>query len=131
MFSILDELWTPYSYVVVGAGNVGLVVADRLSEWYMIWLLQSCVALLDYRLRLAQAGKNVLLIERGGPSTYNTGGADFAPWLTGTKYTRFDVPGFFEVRARTIFREHLVKSNRWLPDRRSSAPQTPTTGATT
>ncbi|KAG8845518.1 hypothetical protein FRB96_002486 [Tulasnella sp. 330] len=65
---------TPYDYVVVGAGNVGLVVADRLT----------------------QAGKNVLLIERGGPSTFNTGGADFAPWLTGTKYTRFDVPGFFE-----------------------------------
>ncbi|KAG9000556.1 hypothetical protein FRB94_005345 [Tulasnella sp. JGI-2019a] len=65
---------TPYDYIVVGAGNTGMVVADRLSE----------------------AGKNVLLIERGGPSTYNTGGADFAPWLTGTKYTRFDVPGFFE-----------------------------------
>ncbi|KAG8897456.1 hypothetical protein FRC01_011329, partial [Tulasnella sp. 417] len=65
---------TPYDYVVVGAGNCGLVVADRLSE----------------------AGKNVLLIERGGPSTYDTGGRDFAPWLTGTQLTRFDVPGLFE-----------------------------------
>lgn len=64
------------SYIVVGAGNTGLVVADRLSE----------------------AGKNVLLIERGGPSTYNTGGADNPPWLAGTQYTRFDVPGLFEVR---------------------------------
>ncbi|KAG8904357.1 substrate-specific activator of APC-dependent proteolysis, partial [Tulasnella sp. 408] len=61
-------------YVVVGAGNCGLVVADRLSE----------------------AGKKVLLIERGGPSTYDTGGRDFAPWLTGTQLTRFDTPGLFE-----------------------------------
>lgn len=65
---------TPYDYVVVGAGNCGLVVADRLTE----------------------AGKNVLLIERGGPSTYNTGGRDIAPWLTGKPYTRFDVNGLFE-----------------------------------
>lgn len=65
---------TPYDYVVVGAGNCGLVVADRLTE----------------------AGKNVLLIERGGPSTYDTGGREFAPWLTGTQLTRFDVPGLFE-----------------------------------
>ncbi|KAG8994110.1 hypothetical protein FRB94_010106 [Tulasnella sp. JGI-2019a] len=63
-----------FDYVVVGAGDAGLVVADRLTE----------------------NGKNVLLIERGGPSTYNTGGADFAPWLTGTKLTRFDTPGLFE-----------------------------------
>ncbi|KAG9018158.1 hypothetical protein FRB90_012066 [Tulasnella sp. 427] len=65
---------TPYDYVVVGAGNCGLVVADRLSE----------------------AGKNVLLIERGGPSTYNTGGREIPPWLTGKALTRFDVPGLFE-----------------------------------
>ncbi|KAG8909001.1 hypothetical protein FRB99_000104 [Tulasnella sp. 403] len=65
----------PYDYIVVGAGNTGLVVADRLSE----------------------AGKNVLLIERGGPSTWNTGGRlEVPPWLTGSPYTRFDVPGLFE-----------------------------------
>lgn len=65
---------TPYDYIVVGAGNTGLVVADRLSE----------------------KGKNVLLIERGGPSTFLTGGNDTPPWATGTGLTRFDTPGLFE-----------------------------------
>ncbi|EJD48894.1 cellobiose dehydrogenase [Auricularia subglabra TFB-10046 SS5] len=65
---------TPYDYIVVGAGAGGIVVADKLS----------------------QAGKKVLLLERGGPSTAETGGNAVAPWAKGTNDTRFDVPGLFE-----------------------------------
>ncbi|KLO12879.1 FAD/NAD(P)-binding domain-containing protein [Schizopora paradoxa] len=53
-----------YDYIIIGAGPGGLVTADRLSE----------------------AGKNVLLLERGGPSTAQTGGTDL---------TLFDIPGEF------------------------------------
>jgi len=53
---------TPYDYIIVGSGPGGLVVADRLSE----------------------AGKKVLVIERGGPSTAETGGDYVPPWATGT-----------------------------------------------
>lgn len=54
---------TPYDYIVVGAGAAGIVVADRLSE----------------------AGKKVLLIERGGPSTKETGGTREVPaWAADT-----------------------------------------------
>ncbi|KAF8908090.1 hypothetical protein CPB84DRAFT_1674456 [Gymnopilus junonius] len=65
---------TPYDYIVVGAGPGGLIAADRLSE----------------------AGKKVLLIERGGPSLGWTGGTYQAPWLEGTNFTKFDIPGLFE-----------------------------------
>jgi cellobiose dehydrogenase (acceptor) len=48
---------------VVGAGAAGIVVADRLSE----------------------AGKSVLLLERGGPSTKETGGTREVPsWAAST-----------------------------------------------
>lgn len=47
-----------YDYIVVGSGMGGMVAADRLSE----------------------AGKKVLLIERGGPSMLETGGTDIPPW---------------------------------------------------
>jgi len=53
---------TSYDYIVVGSGAGGLVVADRLSE----------------------AGKKVLVIERGGPSTAETGGNYVPPWAAGT-----------------------------------------------
>jgi cellobiose dehydrogenase (acceptor) len=63
-----------YDYIVVGAGYGGIITADRLSE----------------------AGKKVLLIERGGPSFGITGGTYQAAWAKGTNYTKFDVPGLFE-----------------------------------
>ncbi|KAG8779426.1 hypothetical protein FRC12_024285 [Ceratobasidium sp. 428] len=65
---------TPYDYIIVGAGATGIIVADRLSE----------------------AGKKVLLIERGGPSTAASGGTETPPWPNKTNLTRFDIPGVFE-----------------------------------
>ncbi|KAH9475934.1 substrate-specific activator of APC-dependent proteolysis [Psilocybe cubensis] len=64
----------PYDYIVVGGGAGGLIAADRLSE----------------------AGKKVLLLERGGPSLGATGGTYQPTWLKGTNFTKFDVPGLFE-----------------------------------
>ena len=60
-------------FTLKGAGYGGIISADRLS----------------------QAGKKVLLLERGGPSTAETGGNEFAPWADGQNLTRFDVPGLF------------------------------------
>ncbi|KAJ7905042.1 cellobiose dehydrogenase [Mycena leptocephala] len=65
---------TPVDYIIVGSGPGGIITADRLS----------------------QAGKSVLLLERGGPSTGQTGGTYQADWLKGTNMTKFDVPGLFE-----------------------------------
>ncbi|TFK46998.1 the flavin domain of cellobiose dehydrogenase [Heliocybe sulcata] len=59
---------------VVGGGLTGIIVADRISE----------------------TGKSVLLLERGGPSSRESGGTDVAPWANGTNLTRFDVPGVYE-----------------------------------
>jgi cellobiose dehydrogenase (acceptor) len=60
-----------YDYVVVGAGAGGIPIADRLSE----------------------AGKKVLLIEKGPVSTGRWGGTRRPSWLDPTGLTRFDVPG--------------------------------------
>ncbi|KAJ7254674.1 cellobiose dehydrogenase [Mycena haematopus] len=65
---------TPVDYIIVGSGPGGIITADRIS----------------------QAGKSVLLLERGGPSTGQTGGTYQADWLKGTNLTKFDVPGLFE-----------------------------------
>lgn len=60
-----------YDYIVVGGGAAGIPVADKLSE----------------------AGKSVLLIEKGPPSLGRFGGTMKPDWLQGTNLTRFDVPG--------------------------------------
>ena len=43
--------------------------------------------------RLSEAGKKVLLIEKGPPSTGRWGGTIKPSWLSNTNLTRFDVPG--------------------------------------
>ncbi|KAI3546703.1 fungal cellulose binding domain-containing protein [Colletotrichum abscissum] len=60
-----------YDYIVIGAGAGGIPLADKLSE----------------------AGKSVLLIEKGPPSSGRWGGTMKPTWLEGTNLTRFDVPG--------------------------------------
>ncbi|KAJ4304012.1 hypothetical protein N0V88_001616 [Collariella sp. IMI 366227] len=60
-----------FDYIVVGGGAGGLPMADKLSE----------------------AGKKVLLIEKGPASTGEHGGTLKPEWLEGTDLTRFDVPG--------------------------------------
>ncbi|KAF8423424.1 cellobiose dehydrogenase, partial [Tirmania nivea] len=62
---------TTYDYIVVGGGAGGMVAADKLS----------------------QAGKRVLLIERGPPSTWATGGRNGPSWATSNSLTRYDIPG--------------------------------------
>jgi cellobiose dehydrogenase (acceptor) len=60
-----------FDYIVVGGGAGGIPIADKLSE----------------------AGKSVLLIEKGPPSSGRWGGTLKPQWLVGTNLTRFDVPG--------------------------------------
>lgn len=60
-----------YDYIVAGAGAGGIPIAAKLAE----------------------AGKKVLLIEKGPPSSGRWGGTVKPKWLDGTNLTRFDVPG--------------------------------------
>ncbi|KAK5119901.1 hypothetical protein LTR85_007227 [Meristemomyces frigidus] len=62
---------TTFDYIIVGAGAGGIPLADKLSE----------------------AGKSVLLIEKGPPSSGRWGGTMKPDWLVGTNLSRFDVPG--------------------------------------
>lgn len=66
---------TPFDYIIVGAGPAGIIAADRLSE----------------------TGKKVLLLERGGPSTQETGGTYTAPWV---KAAGSDVSGTISLLSR-------------------------------
>lgn len=58
-----------YDYIVAGAGPAGIMVAERLVE----------------------SGASVLLLERGGDSTYSTGGD--ATMSYNDTVTQYDVPG--------------------------------------
>ncbi|KAH8708361.1 hypothetical protein GQ44DRAFT_816105 [Phaeosphaeriaceae sp. PMI808] len=62
-----------YDYIVIGSGAGGITVADRLTE----------------------AGKSVLLVEKGPLSSGRFNGTMKPTWLQGTNLTRFDVPGLF------------------------------------
>ncbi|KAL7621673.1 hypothetical protein AAE478_009000 [Parahypoxylon ruwenzoriense] len=57
-----------YDYIVAGAGAAGIVAAERIAE----------------------SGASVLLLERGGPSFYSTGGDVTMPW--NDTVTVFEVP---------------------------------------
>lgn len=60
---------TTYDYIVAGGGTAGIVAAERL----------------------ANSGRSVLLIERGGTSFYMTGNNKTMPW--NNTVTMYDVPG--------------------------------------
>lgn len=57
-----------YDYIIVGGGTAGIIVAERLAE----------------------TQKSVLLLERGGPSTFATGGTNAVAW--NSTVTAIDVP---------------------------------------
>ncbi|KAK8043861.1 Cellobiose dehydrogenase [Apiospora phragmitis] len=59
-----------YDYIVAGAGPAGIVVAQRFAE----------------------TGASVLLLERGGPSTFATGGTETVPW--NDTVTIYDIPAY-------------------------------------
>lgn len=60
-----------WDYIVVGGGASGLVVSQKLAE----------------------TGKSVLVLERGGPSFYSSGGDLVVPW--NDTLTAYEVPGLF------------------------------------
>lgn len=89
-FLFISQQVATYDYIIVGSGPGGLVAADRLSE----------------------VGKSVIVLERGGPSTAETGGTYTPQWANGTnvclgpasshenliptsrtQLTKFDIPG--------------------------------------
>lgn len=60
-----------YDYIVVGGGASGLVVSERLAE----------------------TGQSVLVLERGGPSLFSSGGDALTSW--NRSLTVYDVPALF------------------------------------
>ncbi|KAH6639582.1 cellobiose dehydrogenase [Boeremia exigua] len=69
-------IWnSSYDYIVVGGGASGLIVSERLAE----------------------TGKSVLVLERGGPSLFSSGGELFTSW--NRTLTLYDVPGIFYTMA--------------------------------
>jgi cellobiose dehydrogenase (acceptor) len=54
--------------------------------------------------RLSEAGKTVLLLERGGPSTGETGGQDIPPWANGTTVSLVEM--LFSTK--TIIQQYLA-----------------------
>ena len=62
-----------YDYIVVGGGASGLIVSERFAE----------------------TGKSVLVLERGGPSLFSSGGDLLTSW--NHTLTLFDVPGLMNV----------------------------------
>ncbi|EKG19252.1 Glucose-methanol-choline oxidoreductase [Macrophomina phaseolina MS6] len=71
---------TAYDYIVVGGGTAGIIVASRLAE--------------------AHANASVLLLERGGPSHYSSGGNITLPW--NQTITPFDLPAYgYSIRQTT------------------------------
>ncbi|KAI1343298.1 hypothetical protein F5Y15DRAFT_230078 [Xylariaceae sp. FL0016] len=69
---------TTYDYIIAGAGPAGLVAAGRLAE----------------------AGASVLLIERGGASTFSSGGTEMTSYNSST--TDYDVPGLDYYLSSTV-----------------------------
>jgi cellobiose dehydrogenase (acceptor) len=64
----VPTLNSTYDYIVVGGGPSGLIVSERLAE----------------------TGKSVLVLERGAPSLFSSGGNVLTPWNNTLTY--FDVP---------------------------------------
>ena len=60
-----------FDFIIVGGGAAGVITAQRLVE----------------------AGKKVLLIEAGGPTSKRVGGNDYPAYITDQSQTIFDIPG--------------------------------------
>lgn len=60
-----------FDFIIVGGGASGVIAAQRLVE----------------------AGKKVLLIEAGGPTSKRVGGNDYPSYITDQSQTIFDIPG--------------------------------------
>ncbi|KAI9341759.1 hypothetical protein DFJ73DRAFT_661666 [Zopfochytrium polystomum] len=68
-----------WDYIVIGAGAAGIVNAVRLAE----------------------RGNKVLLLERGGPSLYDSGGRWQAEWMQSAPLTAFDLWSLAGIPSRT------------------------------
>ncbi|KAL5627656.1 hypothetical protein BROUX41_003809 [Berkeleyomyces rouxiae] len=80
-----------YDYIVAGGGVAGLIVAERLAE----------------------SGKSVLLLERGGKSSASTGGDSFVSW--NSSVTQYDVP------AMAYYLSSAIQTGQYCTDTASMA----------